>query len=81
MHGQRCRYDLSKMAAAISMARGGMPLAKAARLFEVPRSTLQDKIKGRVPEEATRPGPKPVLTQAEEKTVVEYVKLTAEIGM
>ena len=81
MNRQRCKYDPAKMAAAISLVRGGMPQSRAAKLFGVPRSTLQDKVKGRVPEEPTRPGPAPVLTQAEEKTLVNYTNLMVEIGM
>lgn len=81
-HNKRVQYSPSKMRAAIEMVRSnGMAKAKAAKLFGVPRTTLIDKLAGRVPEEATRPGPSSVLTPAEEKTLVRYADLMAQIGI
>ena len=77
---KRKQYDQTKMATAIKMVRDGMSKAKAARIYGVPRTTLVDKLEGRVPEGSTRPGPRPVLTSAEEKTLVNHACLMAEIG-
>ena len=52
---------------------------KAAITYGVPRTTLIDELIGRVPEERTPPGPKTILTGAEEKVFVAYIKLMASI--
>ncbi|MEW8546491.1 MAG: hypothetical protein AB2693_23480 [Candidatus Thiodiazotropha sp.] len=57
-----------------------MPKKTAAKLCGVPRTTLLDKLNGRVPEEHTKPGSKPTLTVAEEGVLVNYIKLMAEVG-
>ena len=45
----------------------------------VPRATLFDKLQGRVPLAATS-GPNPVLTQAEEASLCQYIKDMAKVG-
>ena len=77
---KRGQYDPNRMAAAIELVRSGMGKAKAANLCQVPTTTLLDKLSGRVPEEPTRPGPRPIMSAAEERTLVDYAKLMAEIG-
>lgn len=57
----------------------GMPIREASRLYELPRTTLQDKVHNRVPD-VGRPGPKPVLTQAEEEALSKYIKYMSQIG-
>ena len=57
-----------------------MSKKKAARTYGIPRTTLLDKLAGRVPEEPTRPGPVPILTTGEEEVLVNYCNLMAEIG-
>lgn len=52
----------------------------AARLYQVPKTTLFDKLEGRVPETSTKPGKRPTHTVAEEETLVNYVKLMGENG-
>ena len=50
------------MAAANSEVKSGaMSKAKAAKTFGVPRTTLLDKLSGRVVETATSRGPQPIL--------------------
>jgi hypothetical protein len=69
------------MRAAIEMVRcNGMAKAKAAKSFGVPHTTFFDKLADYVPEEATRPGPPSVLSPAEEKTLIRYPDLMAQIG-
>ena len=48
--------------------------------YGVPRTTLLDKLAGSVPEEPTRPGPMPVVTQAGEEDLVNRCKLMTEIS-
>ncbi|XP_053376472.1 uncharacterized protein LOC128547525 [Mercenaria mercenaria] len=69
------------MATAVSMVKQGlMSKRQAAKTYGVPRTNLLDKVAGRVPEERTSPGTKPVLTSAEETVLVDYLKLMASIG-
>ncbi len=74
------KYNAGAMAEAIDMVRyGGMSKKRAALVYGVPRTTLIDKLSGRVPEVA-KSGPSTVLTPAEEETLVNYVSLMASIG-
>ena len=77
---KRQQYSPTKMATAIEYVRGGMPKRRAAKLCGVPRTTLLDKLYGRVPEEHTKPGSKTILTSAEEDVLVNYLKLMADVG-
>ena len=70
---KRLKYSPTKMAAAIEMVkRGVMSKRQASQTYGVPRTTLLDKIAGRVPKERTAPGTKPVLTNAEETVLADY---------
>lgn len=80
LRAKRVPYSPGKMARAVEMVRDGMPKKKAAKLCGVPRTTLLDKLSGRVPLQPTKPGPKTVLTAAEEDVLVNYIKLMADIG-
>ena len=51
----------------------------AAKAYSIPRSTLADRITGRVPDIATS-GPDPILTVAEEKELVQYIIGMCQIG-
>ena len=78
---KRVRYSPESMALAIDMVRKGvMNKKQASTTYGVPRTTLLDKLAGRVPEAPTKPGPAPVLTKAEEEVLVNYCNLMAEIG-
>ena len=74
------QYDPVSLASALEAVRGGsMSQRAAARAFCVPKTTLADKLAGRVPDVA-QSGPQTVLTSAEESVLVEYVNLMARIG-
>ncbi|XP_069133297.1 uncharacterized protein [Argopecten irradians] len=77
---KRVQFSAENMAQTIQSVRDGKPKMRAARLFGVPKTTLLDKLANRVPEAATKPGAKPVLTFAEENTLVNYAHLMADIG-
>lgn len=51
----------------------------AAKAFRIPKTTLLDKLSGRVPMHA-RSGPDPVLSHAEEDQLVKYTKDMAHVG-
>jgi hypothetical protein len=77
---KRLKYAPEMMAKALEAVRSGaMSKKMAAKTFNVPRTTLLDKLAGRVPEVGNS-GPKPVLNSAEEITLVNYAKLMQEIG-
>ena len=57
------------MIAAISVVKSGVPVKRAAEEHGVPRTTLHDRLSGRVVH-GTKPGPKPYLRNDEEKTIL-----------
>ena len=76
----RKKYSKENLRKALDAVRGGMPLKQAVRLYEVPRTTLQDRHAGRVSQDAEKSGPSPVLTTAEEIKLVNYIKECGRIG-
>ena len=59
-----------QMALAIQMVKSGQLSKKAAaKTYGVPKTMLLAKLSGRVPETPTKPGPKTVLTGAEERVL------------
>ena len=78
---KRLQYQPEQIALAIRMVKSGQLSKKAAaKAYGVPKTTLLDKLSGRVPETPTKPGPKTVLTAGEESVLVNYAKLMTEIG-
>ena len=68
------------MAAAMESALSeNMSINKAAELHGVPRTTLQDRLSGRV-EHGKNPGPVPYLSSSEEKKLCDYLLSSAEVG-
>ena len=57
----------------------GMTVSGAAKQFQVPRKTLDDRIKGRV-EHGSRPGPPTALSAEEEGALAAYLLYMAEHG-
>lgn len=78
---KRRQYAPEQMALAIEAVRENkMSKKQASKIFGVPRTTLLDKLSGRVPEGPVSPGTRPTLTEAEEKTLVNYILLMADVG-
>ncbi len=67
------------MEAALDAVKSGVPVLRAARLNGVPRSSLQDRVLGKVINGA-KPGPKPYLTSAEEKELSSFLVDVAKAG-
>ena len=67
------------MLAALKAVKEGVCVSKAARDLDVPRSTLYDRVRGRVVH-GVKPGPEPYLSQTEEKELGGYLKHCAKIG-
>ena len=62
-----------------SVKSGKMSANKAARVYEVPSSTLKDRLSGKV-KHGTNPGPSPYLTREEETELHDFLVKSAEIG-
>ena len=77
---RRLNYTQEQMARAIAAVKlGSLSKKMAAKTFNVPHTTLLDKLSGRVPEVGVS-GPKCILNNAEETTLVNYSKLMEEIS-
>ena len=67
------------MTAALKAIEDGSSVSRASRDFGVPRSTLHDRVSGRVVH-GVKPGPKPYLDNTEEKELGSYLKHCAKVG-
>ena len=67
------------MAAAMEAVRGGSGINRAADEHGVPRTTLKDRVSGRVAEHA-KPGPRPYLVPSEERQLAEHLVKAANLG-
>ena len=61
-----------------SVERGEVSIRKASVLFHVPRSTLYDRLTGKVAFEA-KPGPTPYLSMQEEEELASFLFLSVKI--
>ena len=67
------------MIAAIEAVKNGQGVSNAAKLHNVPRLTLQDRITGNVIH-SRNPGPKPYLTSTEEGELSDFIVTTCNAG-
>ncbi|KAG8191101.1 hypothetical protein JTE90_008413 [Oedothorax gibbosus] len=75
------QYSEAALEEALHEIRQGLSTIRAAsRKFGVPRGTLQDRIHGRVSEGPRKMGPDAVLTLAEEKKLVQWIKDLVKCG-
>ena len=80
-YGKYQQYERGNLPAAVAAVQtGGMSIRKAAAEFQVPRSTLADRISGRVDVD-TSAGRQPVLPRKVEKDVVNLATLAAQKGI
>ena len=59
---------------------GNMSINKASEMYGVPRTTLKDRLNGRVVH-GTKPGPKPYLRHSEERELVDHLTKLSDLGM
>ena len=71
--------DLDMLAAMKTVIEGGMSVRQAAELHQVPKSTLGDRVSGRVLPGA-RSGPRTYLSSEEEEELVIFLSRVAQIG-
>ena len=76
---KRKQWSDEEMVAAVRAVKSGMGVKRAAEQHGVHLTTLRDCISGRVTH-GTKPGPKPYLTQEEEKELGSFLKSWAEVG-
>lgn len=69
---KRKAYDENNLKKALDAVHGGMSKKLAAKQFQVPRSTIQFRINNQ-DKVNPRPGPPTVLTQDEEKLLVNWI--------
>ena len=62
-----------------AVVEGSSSINKAVMEYEIPRTTLQDRITGRV-FHGTTSGPKLYLDKKKEKELAEFLQTTAEVG-
>jgi len=67
------------MTNAISAVEKGMTIRQASECFDVPKSSLHDRVAGKV-QHGSRPGPQSYLTLEEEGELVNFLTKCAEIG-
>ena len=73
-------YDSDTMEKAfLAVTQDGMTIRKAAEAFGVPKSTLGDRVSGKVARSA-KPGPPTYLTRLEEEELASFLICCAEIG-
>ena len=78
--GVRKRYSDETLAHAVDMIKSkSMSLRQAASTFQIPKSTLSNKVNDKTPI-GCRPGPATILTPAEEKHLADWAIHMAKIG-
>ena len=77
---KRKQWTNEAMQAAMDDVKSGKSsLSFAARMYNVPRSTLHDRVSGKV-EHGKNPGPEPYLSAAEEKEFANFLVDVAKAG-
>ena len=76
---KRMKWSKESMVAAMKAVSKGSTIRKAALEHGVPRTTLQDRITGRV-EHGCKPGAKPYLNKLEETNLANFLEIVSGIG-
>lgn len=73
------QYSQETMEASVAACRNGMPFSTAAKMYEVPRNTLKNKVLGKTPMER-KMGPSSVLSKTEENALVKCITTISSRG-
>ena len=76
---KRKQWTDEAMLSAMTAVKNGMNVTRAATIHGVPRTTLHDRISGRVAH-GTKSGPAPYLSPHEEKEFSIFIEQTAKVG-
>lgn len=75
------QYDPEQVANALAAIRDtGMKVATACKLYEVPRSTIRNKLEGKAPDTTGKVGRSPVLGRDVENKLIEWIKNISKMG-
>lgn len=76
----RQKYTNEALLQAVAAVREGGKLREICRQFGVPKSTVQDRLKGKVAETCRHMGPDPVLSRGNEEIIVTWIVELAKCG-
>ena len=76
---KRIKWSNESMVAAMNAVSKGCSINRAAIEHRVPRTTLQDRISGKV-QHGIKPGPKAYLNKLEEGNLVEFLEVVSGVG-
>ena len=76
---RRKQWSDENMVSALEAVKSGMSVLRAATLYDVPKSTLRDRVNGRV-KHGEKPGPNTYLSSAEEEELTSFLMEVAKIG-
>ncbi|XP_008214724.1 uncharacterized protein LOC103317729 [Nasonia vitripennis] len=75
----RLLYSREALEEAIADIKAGMPVKTASEKYQIPRTTLHNKMTARYADK--RPGPETVLTTAEENALVQWIANSSKQGL
>lgn len=79
---RRFAYSEEALKSALSDIRGNIrSIREACRLYQVPRSTVQDRLSGRVADQKRKVGPDPIFGFDGEKKIVDWIIELAKAGI
>ncbi len=79
-NSKRKKWSDDQMVGAIqAVINNRLSMNQAADNYQVPRSTVKDRLNGRVTTHGVNPGPKPYLTKDEEQGLTDYLISAANI--
>lgn len=73
-------YSADNVTKALQAIRNGTPTAKASKMYNVPRTTLRNKIQGKAPETSCRVGPESVLGPEVEDRLAKWILEMSKMG-
>ncbi|KAJ8953372.1 hypothetical protein NQ318_023489 [Aromia moschata] len=68
------QYSEQALAAALESVKSGMPVREASRLHNFPKTTILDRVHGRIKVRKRKMGPSTVLTSEKEHQLAEWLK-------
>lgn len=74
------QYTLESMVKALDAVKKGMAVTRASRQYQVPKTSLLDRVHGRIPIAIRKMGPPPILTKHEETELCDWLRELAKRG-
>lgn len=73
-------YDYEQLTQALNAIKNGMPTSTASKLYNVPRTTLRNKITGYAPKTSGRTGPESILGKEIEDQLCQWILTCSQMG-